>query len=266
VVTGAGRGIGRAIATELADAGATVAVVARTTAEVELAAEELRGLGHSAVAFTADVRDQASVGAMVDAVRLELGEIDIFVNNAGTNTAIGPVWDVDPEDWWLDFETNVKGVFLCTRAVLPAMLERGKGRVINISSGAASEPRAYSSGYCAAKTAAQRFSESVQLSLAGTGVFAFSLNPGPVLTPMNIRNRSSEASKKYFPQHATMNYLPAEKAASYVLVLASGRGDALAGRYVQVFDDIEALIAEGPEIVAGDLLRLAVRPVKQTVP
>lgn len=261
VVTGAGRGIGATIATMFADAGATVALVARTVTEIEAGAAAIVAKGGKAIAVPADVRDEASVAAMMAAVTARLGVPDVVVNNAGTNSAIGPIWDVDPGDWWLDFETNVKGPFLVSRAVLPAMLARDSGRIINISSGAASEPRPYNSGYAAAKTAAQRFSESVQGTLAGTNVRMFSLNPGPVLTPMNIRNQASEASRKWNPPGRAMNWLPPEKAASYALVLASGRGDELAGRYVQVFDDIEVLIERAGEIVEKDMHRLAVQRV-----
>jgi NAD(P)-dependent dehydrogenase (short-subunit alcohol dehydrogenase family) len=243
IVTGAGRGIGRAIAIELGAAGAAVACAARTGGEVEETAAAIRSAGGVAAAFTADVIDRASVETMADAVEASLGPPDILVNNAGTHHGIGPIWEVDPGDWWRDIETSLLGVFLCSRAVLPGMLARGSGRIVNLSSGAATEPRPWSSGYTAAKTGAQRFTESVQLSLAGTGVRMFSLNPGPVLTPMNLRNRESPAWQKWYPAQRTMEYFPAEKAAGYVRVLCSGRADHLAGRFLSTFDDLEAVIA-----------------------
>jgi NAD(P)-dependent dehydrogenase (short-subunit alcohol dehydrogenase family) len=260
IVTGAGRGIGRAIAFELAAAGAAVACVARTTGEVDDTAAAIRQGGGVATAFTADVVDRPSVEAMAAAAAASLGPPDILVNNAGTHHGIGPIWDVDPDDWWRDIETSILGLFLCSRAVLPDMLARGSGRIVNLSSGAATEPRPWSSGYAAAKTGAQRFTESVHLSLAGTGVRMFSLNPGPVLTPMNLRNRESPAWQRWYPSQRTIEYFPAEKAARYVRVLCTGRADHLAGRFLSTFDDLEAVITATSDGIGEMTRTLRVAP------
>lgn len=254
IVTGAGRGIGRAIAIELGAAGATVACAARTSAEVEETAAAIRAAGGLAGAFRVDVTDRSSVEALAGAVEASFGPPAILINNAGTHQGIGPIWEVDPIDWWRDVETSLLGTFLCSRAVLPGMISRGAGRIVNLSSGAATEPRPWSSAYAAAKTGAQRFTESVHLSLAGTGVRMFSLNPGPVLTPMNLRNQESPAWQKWYAPGRTMEYLPAERAASYVRILCSGRADHLAGRFLSTFDDLEAVIAATADGI-GDVTR-----------
>src|SRR5262245_808442 len=118
LVTGGGRGIGRMIARELADAGMRVAVSARSADQVEDTANEIGGL-----AVTADVSKRDDVEAMVAAVERELGPIDLLVNNAGIGLTAKLTWEEDPAVWWHVFEVNVLGAFLCARSVLPGMIE-----------------------------------------------------------------------------------------------------------------------------------------------
>src|SRR6185312_11781834 len=126
----------------LADAGARVAVSARTAAQVEEVAREVGGL-----AVEVDVSDRAAVDALVARVESELGPIDGLVNNAGVNLGEPRAWEADPEAWWQVFEVNVLGTFLCARAVLPGMLERGSGRIVNMGSGAAYLPGLRTTAY-----------------------------------------------------------------------------------------------------------------------
>ena len=135
LVTGGGRGIGRLIARELADAGMRVAVAARSKDQVEETAQEIGGL-----AVTADVSKQEDVEAMIATVERELGPIDLLVNNAGVGLSRTLPWEEDPADWWHVFEINVLGAYLCSRAVLPGMVERGRGRIVNTGSGASYLP------------------------------------------------------------------------------------------------------------------------------
>src|SRR5688500_733562 len=154
LVTGGGRGIGRLIALELAGAGMRVAVSARSADQVEATAQEIDGL-----AITADVSKQEDVQAMVETVERELGPIDLLVNNAGIGLG-GPLpWEQDPADWWHVFEVNVLGAYLCSRAVLPGMVERGRGRIVNTGSGASYLPNAGATAYGASKAALGRFGE-----------------------------------------------------------------------------------------------------------
>jgi NAD(P)-dependent dehydrogenase (short-subunit alcohol dehydrogenase family) len=259
VVTGAGRGIGKAIATMFARAGATIVAAARSANEVAATAAGITADGGKATSITVDVTSVESVADFAKQVTDEFGTIQVLVNNAGTHRGFGPIWEVDPVTWWKDIETSMFGPFLLSRAFIPGMLEAKGGRIVNLSSGAATEPRPYSSGYSAAKTGAQRFTESVQRSLAGTGVYMFSLNPGPVMTPMNIANRANETYQKWHPGQRDMTYFPPERAATFALALASGRGDSLAGRFVSTFDEIEDVIAGQDAIKAADLRLLTVQ-------
>jgi 3-oxoacyl-[acyl-carrier protein] reductase len=244
LVTGGGRGIGRTIAVELAEAGAHVAVSARTRAQVEEVADEIGGL-----AVEADVSDRAAVDSMVAQVERELGPIDALVNNAGIAGWEPSAWEVDPADWWHVFEVNVRGAYLCSRAVLPGMLERGHGRIVNTGSGAGYLPGSRSTAYSASKAALYRFGETLATQLEPHGIPVFTISPGLV---------RSEMTEDVFPDDAP--WTPPELAPRLVRVLLSGRADALSGRYLHAeHDDIEDLIRRSAEIRQDDLNAIRLR-------
>ena len=179
LVTGGGRGIGRNIALELAAAGARVAVAARSRDEIGETAQAIRGL-----AIECDVSDRVSVGHMVKLVESELGPLDLLVANAGISVDEHAAWELEPDEWWHVFEVNVLGVYLCCRAVIPGMLERGAGRIVNVASGAAYLPGSQSTAYSASKAAVHRFSETLANQLEPHGIPVFSISPGLVRTRM----------------------------------------------------------------------------------
>jgi 3-oxoacyl-[acyl-carrier protein] reductase len=240
LVTGGGRGIGASIARELAEAGARVAVSARTKEQVEEVASEVDGL-----AVVADVSSADSVAAMVARVEDALGPIDLLCANAGINA--GASWSAEPDEWWPVFEVNVLGVFLCCRAVVPRMLDRGRGRIVITGSGAAYLPGLSNIAYSASKAAVWRLGETLARQLDGRiPVFVFS--PGMVRTEMT----------SFAPDDA--DWTPPELAPRLVRVLASGRADALAGRYIHAeHDDIEDLIRRADEIREQDLNTIRLR-------
>ena len=183
VVTGAGRGIGRAIALALARAGADVALCARTTAEIERVADDVRALGRRALAVTADVGVEAAVTEMASRVTADLGAVDILVNNAGAAES-APLAKTDASLWRRMMSANLDSVYLCTHAFLPGMLSRGRGRVINVASRAGLTGFAYVSAYCAAKHGVVGFTRAVAEEIAGKGVTINALCPGYVDTGM----------------------------------------------------------------------------------
>ena len=236
LVTGGGRGIGANIARELAAAGAKVAVSARTAEQVEEVAREIGGL-----AVVADVTKRGEVEAMIAKVESELGPIDLLVANAGIGTGGGSTWEVDPEEWWRVLEVNMLGVHLSCRSVIPGMLERGRGRIVITGSGASYLPGSTSTAYPASKAAACRYGETLANELRGR-IPVFVISPGLVQTDMTSGFGDD------------MPWTPPELAPALVHVLASGRADALAGRYIHAeHDDIEDLIARADEIEREDL-------------
>lgn len=237
LVTGGGRGIGAGIARELADAGMKVAVSARSADQVEAVAAEIAGL-----AVAADVSRREDVERIVAEVERELGPIDLLVCNAGISIFEESAWEQPVEDWWHVFEVNVLGTYLCCRAVIPGMIERGGGRIVNTGSGAAYLPGLRNSAYGASKAALYRMGEALAAQLEPYGIALFTISPGLVRTEM---------TREAFPEEAP--WTPPELAPRLVRVLASGRADALRGRYLHAeHDDVEDLIRRADDLVEND--------------
>jgi NAD(P)-dependent dehydrogenase (short-subunit alcohol dehydrogenase family) len=242
LVTGGGRGIGANIARELTAAGARVAVSARSSDEIEAVALEISGFP-----VVADVSRRDSVDELVRAVESGLGPIDLLCANAGIGSRDARAWETEPDEWWRVFEVNVLGVYLSCRAVIPGMLERGRGRIVITGSGAAYLPGSSNSSYSASKAAVCRFGEILAKQLEGRiPVFIFS--PGLVRTQMTTWADDDAP------------WTPPALAPRLVRVLASGRADALAGRYIHAeHDDIEDLIRRADEIREQDLNAIRLR-------
>ena len=216
VVTGGSRGIGKAIADALRGSGAAVTTLDRS--------------------HGVDVTERNAV----ETALAELGPVDLLVNNAGTMDAIGPAWQVEPDDWRRDIETSLFGAFNCSRAALPGMVERGAGRIVNVSSGVATRAYPHASAYAAAKAALRSFTQSLAAETAEHGIAVFAISPGFVWTEMTERLRESP----WFPGFGSPSPNEPERAAELVLRLASGELDALSGRFIHVRDDIDQLLNE----------------------
>ena len=260
VVTGAGRGIGRAVALALAQAGAKVAALARTQSEIEETVALINKSG-GAQAFAVDVTDTSGVRRAMERVEAALGPVDVLVNNAGQLGRIGPFVESDPGEWWRVLDVNVRGPMLCTRAVLPGMMARGRGRIVNIASGVLPYP--YLSAYVTSKTALVRFSETLAAETRARGVHVFAIGPGTTRTAMSEHSLTSEEGRRWIPWFgrifAEKLDVPMERPVRLVLDLASGRADALSGLYVTVFDDLDALLLRAAEIEREGLYSLRVR-------
>lgn len=181
VVTGGSSGIGRSIAGELGRAGCHLAICARTEERLEAAAEALAGEGHEVMAVTADVSREEDVERLADEVRTEMGPPDILVNNAGI-ARFGRVDELSAEDFDAVFDTNVRGLFLCSRAFAPDMIDRGSGVIVNIASLAGKNFFAGGSVYAGSKHAVLGLSKSMMLDLREHGVRVLTVCPGSVDT------------------------------------------------------------------------------------
>ena len=254
LVTGGGRGIGRSIARTLAAAGARVAVLARTGGQVEAVAAELSGAGPPALALTADVSVAGQVAAAVEEVERVWGGIDILVNNAGLLGPVGPAHEADPEAWMQAVRVNLGGCFLCCQAVLPGMIARRRGEIVNLSGGGAVGPRPWFSAYGAAKAGVVRFTETLAAEVAPHGVRVNAVAPGAVRTDMAreaaaaLRGTGRAEAGRVSP--GTGGGTP-ERAAELVLFLVSPRSAGLSGRLLSaVWDDWEHLDVEA--VMAGE--------------
>jgi NAD(P)-dependent dehydrogenase (short-subunit alcohol dehydrogenase family) len=245
VVTGGGRGVGRAVAQRLAAARASVVLAARTKSEIDVVARTIEQAGGRALAVQTDVTDQEQVDRLMRMTQDEVGVPTLLVNNAGTWSSVGPVEASDAVAWWSDVEVSLKGTFLCTRALLPYMLERGRGRIVNLASRAGTVPRPNASGYAAAKAAVLSFTESVAAEVGSQGVSVFVISPGFVRTALIDGIAASDSGRAFLPDLATRSdELDPVLAADLVVDIASGRLDPLSGRYLHVLDDLDALLAE----------------------
>jgi NAD(P)-dependent dehydrogenase (short-subunit alcohol dehydrogenase family) len=265
IVTGAGRGIGRAIALALAGEGMRVALVSRSADQLEAVAEEIRAGGGTALPVAADVIERAALEAMVRRVESEYGPIDLLVNNAASFYALGPVWEVEPEAWWRDVTVNVQGVFLGCRAALPGMIERDRGRIINLIGGGTGNPFPYGSGYGSSKAAVMRLTEclAAELKQAKANVAVFAMGPGLVRTVLTEYQLESPEGQRWFPwiQRAFEEGrdVPPTRAAALTVALASGRFDRLAGRAFGIEDDLEVILENESEILGKDQKTLRFR-------
>ena len=196
IVTGGGRGFGRAIAQTLAGLGASVVIASRNAPELDEVANGIKKQGGRALAQTADVSDERQVQELVLAAERWVGPPTILVNNAGVLDPVGPLVETSGASWLRNIAINVGGTYLVTRAVLPGMLDRDHGRIVNISSGAADRASAGWSAYCAAKAAVDQL--TLALEMEGSGVTVCAFHPGYMDTAMQERIRM--ATPEDFPR------------------------------------------------------------------
>lgn len=267
IVTGGGRNIGRAIAQELARAGAKVAVLARSANEIQETVRSIQQEGGEALAIQADVTDGEGVEQAVREAEQHFGTVDILVNNAaGHYSSIGPLWheDVDPDEWWRHVEINLRGPFLCSRAVLPGMIERRAGCIINLGSLIGASKFVHYGAYAASKVGLIKLNENLAEEVKKFGVKVFTLDPGLVRTEGHDRNLEAGVYDQWFGELVRQWFEdgvdgPPTRAAGLARRLASGDADALPGCYISVHDDLSDLVENAKEIEEKELYTLRLR-------
>jgi NAD(P)-dependent dehydrogenase (short-subunit alcohol dehydrogenase family) len=268
LVTGGGRGLGRVYAQTLAAAGATVAVAARSADELAGTVALIEEAGGHALAVPLDVTDRRAVEHAVGRIATRLGPVALLVNNAGVSGPFAPLWEVDAEEWWRAMEINLRGSFLCARAVLPGMIEHRRGRIINIASHAGVFRWPLVSAYAISKAALVKLTENLAVEVKKLGVAVFAVHPGIATIGLTEAALAATAAPESSVGRATGwvrqqveagHAVPPERSADLVLRLALGHADAMTGRYLTVADDLDALIARAAEIQQDDLYTLRLR-------
>jgi len=262
LVTGGSQGIGKAIVRRLLEEGARVAFCGRNIQHLKAAAAELSGVGAECFPFQADVGDQDQVEKLVSASLERFGRIDILVNNAGIYGPIGPAWENDPRHWQETVTINLVGAFLLCRAVVPAMIRAGRGKIINMSGGGAATPFPRFSAYAVSKAALVRFTETLAVELADHNIQVNAVAPGFVATRLHEQTleagqkAGAEFLRKTREQLAQGGVDPAIPAA-LVAFLASEKADRITGKFISsIWDNWADFESHLDEIAKTDLYTL----------
>jgi NAD(P)-dependent dehydrogenase (short-subunit alcohol dehydrogenase family) len=258
IITGGGRGLGRAFAQALAKAGASVAITARTEAELTETVDLIEEAGGRATAFTADVTDRSAMARVIDEVEREFGPLDILVNNAAVITPFGCDWEVDLDDWWRTMEINVRGPYLCMQLVLPSMMARRRGRIVNCTSGAAYGINPHGTAYITSKAALSQLTNQVAVGVKEYGISVFALAPSGSTAMVELLATSpnmSEQVNAHF-QKLLVDGGRTQESVQMLMFLLSGQADSLTGRHISRSDSIDELLRRTDEIVEHDLYTL----------
>lgn len=241
LVTGAGRGIGQAIALAFAREGARIAVAARSVVEIEKTAAQVRSLGTECLLIPTDVSRLDEVHRAVNEVIGVFEKIDVLVNNAGVQGPIGPLIDNEADSWIRTFEVNLFGTFYCIKSVLPHMMKRRMGKIINLSGGGATGPRPRFSAYGVSKTAILRLTETLAEELRPFNIQVNAIAPGAVNTRM--LDEILEAGDIAGPEienargRQTSGGVSPELAAKLAVFLGSAAAAGLTGKLISAIHD-----------------------------
>lgn len=248
LVSGASRGIGLGMARALVGSGSQVAMLARSSKDLERAAREL---GAQALAVTADVTEPLEVSTAVAGVEERWGPVDLLVHNAGSASAIGPLWEADPDTWWNEVAVHLRGGMLLAHACLPSMIERGSGRIVLVYGNLGDRGAPWCTAFAAGKAGLLRLVDQLHAELDGTGVRVFGLHPGLVWTPMTAALAEDPDKRRWLPNFGERprdDYGTSQPAGEMLLRIASGDADQLSGLLLGVGDDLGKLSKEVDEI------------------
>lgn len=263
LVTGGGRGFGRAFAVELAKAGAAVGITVRTQSQLDETLKLVEAFGGQAIAFSADVTDKIAMEKVIARLEEHFGSVDILVNNAGMITPLGYDWELDADEWWQTLNINVNGPYICTRAVMPSMMARGKGRIINITSVAAHTVHPYATAYCASKAAISHFTNCLAPALKEYGIGVFALAPqGPTSMHEILANAPNLSQERRAGSRRILEEVGQpmmDSSIRLLMYIVSGNGDSLSGRHLSWSDSVDELTSRVDEIEKDDLYVLGLR-------
>lgn len=256
LVTGGARGYGAVVSRHLASAGFTVAVLGRSPEAVTAVADEIGG-----IAIQGDVLDGDQVTRSVASLVQEHGPVDLLVNNAGVGGTLGLAWEVDPDDWWRTFEVNVRGTHLVTRAVLPGMVQRRHGRIINIASHAGVARWPFGSPYATSKAALIKYGENLAAEVRRFGITVLSFHPG--ILEIGLTGTLFAADPEpgttegmvaawFRKEIAEGRSIDADASAAQLVRLGQGLTDPMTGRYFTAYDDLDAIAASATTLAETD--------------
>lgn len=241
VITGGGTGLGREMTLAMARAGADLVIAARRTGPIEEVAEEVRSLGRKAVAISTDVTDTAQVDSLMKLAISELGKVDVLLNNAGIVRGQGaiPIWEISDDDWHIGIEVNMSSAFYCARAIAKHMVERGQGKIINVSSGFGFRGGRDNYMYCVGKGGIVQLTRVLATSLGRYGITSTCIVPGFIPTEGTDESRLTLPRGEFIPTGRVGH--PHEMGAVAVF-LASRASDYMNG---------EAFIIDGGGLAGG---------------
>jgi NAD(P)-dependent dehydrogenase (short-subunit alcohol dehydrogenase family) len=265
VVTGGSRGLGLLLSQALAKSGAAVGLMARSADELTAAARKITNAGGSAMIAVGDASRPGDVERAIGCIRRQLGPIDLLVNNAGIAGPSGNTWELQSDSWWETVHVNLGSAYLCTRAVLPEMIARANGRIVNITSKAGALRWPQQTAYAVSKAAIIKLTENVAAETRTGRVYVFSVDPGllPIgLTAGAIAGAaapgSSEAQRDAWLCHQIAIGHGADPAwpARLLVRIAAGEADRLSGCHLSVHDDLDQMLALATRTPQTDLYRL----------
>ena len=235
IMTGGSRGIGAAAALAMAREGSALMITSRNGAESASVAAAISKAGGQAVSMACDMSDFAAVTELVARTEAQLGPVDVLVNNAGVIQPIADIAEADPAEWARNIQINLVGPFHGARAVLPGMIARGGGTIINISSGAAHRPLEGWSAYCSGKAGLAMLTKAIALETAGKGIRVFGFAPGTVDTEMQVQIRAS--GMNIISKIPRGDLAPVDHPAQALIYLCTSAADDLAGDELSLRDE-----------------------------